>query len=269
MTFFSSGKTPLTAAQVTTLSNWVYSGGKLIAMRPDKQLAGLLGLAAAGTTLSEGYLLVNAASGPGAGIVGQPIQFHGTADGYSLGSASSLATLYSSAQTGTGNPAVTLCSVGPNGGEAAAFTFDLAHSVVYTRQGNPAWSGEDRDGLTPIRSDELYYGAASFDPEPDYVNLNNVAIPQADEEQRLLANLMIYMEANRKLLPRFWYFPHGYKAAVVMTGDDHAGTYGGSYATNRFGEYLAASPQGGTVADWTVPRCTAYIYVSPSPSLDE
>ena len=74
------GQTTLTAAQVTTLSNWVYSGGNLIAMRPDKQLAGLLGLADAGTTLSEGYLLVNTASGPGAGIVGQPIQFHGTAD---------------------------------------------------------------------------------------------------------------------------------------------------------------------------------------------
>ena len=162
---------------------------------------------------------------------------------------------------------MTLCSVGPNGGEAAAFTFDLARSVVYTRQGNPAWAGEARDGFTPIRSDDLFYGAASFDPEPDWVNLNNVAIPQADEQQRLLANLMIYMEANRKLLPRFWYFPHGYKAVVVMTGDDHAGVYGGSYATTRFNEYLAASPQGGSVADWTVPRCTSYMYISPSPSL--
>ena len=140
------GQTALTAAQVTTLSNWVYSGGNLIAMRPDKQLAGLLGLADCRHHLTKGYLLVNTASGPGVGIVGQPIQFHGTADRYNLGSASSLATLYSNAQTGTLNPAVTLCSVGPNGGEAAAFTFDLARSVVYTRQGNPAWSGEDATG---------------------------------------------------------------------------------------------------------------------------
>jgi hypothetical protein len=261
------GQASLTAAQVTTLSNWVYNGGNLIAMRPDKQLASLLGLVDAGSTLSEGYLLVNTASGPGAGIVGQPIQFHGTADRYSLGSASSVATLYSNALTGTLNPAVTLCSVGPNGGEAAAFTFDLGRSVVYTRQGNPAWSGQERDGITPIRPDDLFYGAASFDPQPDWVDLSNVAIPQADEQQRLLANLMTYMEANRKMLPRFWYFPHGYKAVVVMTGDDHAGTYGGSYAPTRFDAYLAASPAGGTVADWTVPRCTAYIYLSPSPSL--
>ena len=38
------GDTPLNAAQVTTLTGWVNGGGNLIAMRPDKQLAGLLGL---------------------------------------------------------------------------------------------------------------------------------------------------------------------------------------------------------------------------------
>ncbi len=40
---------------------------------------------------------------------------------------------------------MTLRSVGSNGGHAAAFTYDLARSVVYTRQGNPAWAGQERD----------------------------------------------------------------------------------------------------------------------------
>ena len=124
------GETALTAGQVTTLSNWVSGGGNLIAMKPDKQLAGLLGLTDAGSTLSEGYLLVNTASDPGVGIVGQTIQFHGTADRYTLNGGSSLATLYSDASTATPNPAVTLRSVGANGGQAAAFTFDLARSIV-------------------------------------------------------------------------------------------------------------------------------------------
>ena len=74
------------------------------------------------------------------------------------------------------------------------------------------------------------------------------------------------MDAAKKPLPRFWYFPHGYQAAIVMTGDDHAGTYGGSYAAARFDKYLAASRAGGSVDDWTGPRCTA-CYVLPSPSL--
>jgi hypothetical protein len=265
------GETALTSDQVTMLTTWVNAGGSLIAMRPDKQLAGLLGLTDALGTISNAYLLVNTASGPGMGIVGQTIQFHGVADQYTLNGATSLATLYSDALTSAGNPAVTLRSVGS--GQAAAFTFDLARSIVYTRQGNPAWSGEPRDGALDttvdgqpgvLRAVDLFYGAASFDPEPDWVDLNKVAIPQADEQQRLLAKMILSMHSARSSLPRFWYFPHGYKAVVVMTGDDHAGTYGGSYATTRFDAYLAASPPGGSVADWTVPRCTAYTFVSPS-----
>ena len=38
------GETPLTASQVTMFTTWVNGGGNLIAMRPDKQLAALLGL---------------------------------------------------------------------------------------------------------------------------------------------------------------------------------------------------------------------------------
>ena len=104
-------------------------------------------------------------------------------------------------------------------------------------------------GITPMRSDDLFYGAASFDPQPDWVNLDKVAIPQADEQQRLLANLILSMNSDRKLLPRFWYFPHGHEAVVVMTGDDHAGLWR-SYAVRRFNQYLAASPPGGSVDDW-------------------
>ena len=81
--------------------------------------------------------------------------------------------------------------------------------------------GQDRDGNAPIRSDDLFYGAASYDPQPDWVDLDKVAIPQADEQQRLLANMIISMNADKNLLPRFWYFPNGYEAVVVMTGDDH------------------------------------------------
>ncbi|HYG33926.1 MAG TPA: Ig domain-containing protein, partial [Clostridia bacterium] len=250
------GQMGLNSSQVTMLSNWVDAGGKLIAMRPDKQLAGLLGLTDTGTTLSEGYLLVNSGSTPGAGIVAQTIQYHGTADRYNLLSASALATLYSSAQTATANPAVTLRSVGANGGQAAAFTYDLARSVVFTRQGNPAWAGQERDGFPPIRSDDLFYGPASFDPQPNWIDLNKVAIPQADEQQRLLANLILYVAATQNLLPRFWYFPNSHKAVVVMTGDDHA--HGGT--VGRFNQYISLSPPNGSVDDWQTIRSSSYIY---------
>src|SRR5262249_20901355 len=155
-----------------------------IAMRPDKKLASLLGLTDAAATLADSYILVDTSAAPGVGIVGQTMQFHGTADRYTLSGATSIATLYSTATAATSNPAVTVKSVGSAGGQAAAFTYDLARSIVDTRQGNPAWSGQERDGQDPIRSDDLFFGGT----QPNYVDLNKVAIPQADEQQRLLAN---------------------------------------------------------------------------------
>ncbi|MFI5088964.1 MAG: DUF4082 domain-containing protein [Terriglobales bacterium] len=254
------GDTSLTAAQVTTFTTWVNGGGNLIAMHPDPQLAGLLGLASSGSTLSNAYVLMNTSAGPGVGLVGQTIQFHGPAELFTLNGATSYATLYSNASTPTSNPALTLKQAGS--GQAAAFTYDLARSVAYTRQGNPAWSGQARDAanVPPIRSYNLFFGAASFDPEPDWVNLNNVQIPQADEQQRLLANLILQMNTTKKPLPRFWYLPSGFKAAVVMTGDDHGSFYGSSATADRFSDALAASPSGCSVANWGCVRSTAYLF---------
>src|SRR6185312_3960497 len=120
-------------------------------------------------------------------------------------------------------------NVGTSGGKAAAFTYDLPRSIVAMRQGNAAWAGQERDGQAPIRSDDLYVGGSST----DWVNLSKVAIPQADEQQRLLANLVGAMNLDRKPLPRFWYFPRSAKAVVVATGDDH----GNGGTAGRFDTY--------------------------------
>ncbi len=256
------GEVAVSATQATMLETWVNAGGNLIAMRPDPDLAALLGLTDAATALSNAYLQIDTAAGkPGAGLVAQTIQFHGTADRYTLGSgADAVATLYSSATTSTPNPAVSLRSVGSNGGQAAAFTYDLARSVVYTRQGNPAWSGDERDGQSgPIRSDDLFFGAKSGDVQPDWVDLSKVQIPQADEQQRLLVNLIETMNLDKKPLPKFWYFPRGEKAVVVMTGDDHAsGSSGGTSGQFEFAK--GARPANCNVAEWDCVRGTSYIY---------
>jgi hypothetical protein len=250
------GDMPLSAAQVTMFSNWVNAGGNLIAMHPDKQLASLLGLTSQAGARVNAYLQLDTTIGPGVGIVNQSMQYHGNADLYSLSGATSLATIYSNAVTPTTNPAITLVTVGTNGGQAAAFTYDLARSIVYSRQGNPFWSGQERDGVPPIRSDDLFYGPASLDVQPDWVDFTKIAIPQADEQQRFLANLILEMNRDRKPLPRFWYFPRGENAVIVMTGDDHA--QGGT--AGRFDQYKAMSPAGCSVANWECIRSTSYIY---------
>jgi hypothetical protein len=256
------GDMSLTSEQVTMFGDWVTGGGNLVAMHPDPQLAGLLGLTATGSNLSDGYLQVQTGFGPGVGIVGQTIQYHGPAEQYTLNGATAIATLYSDATTPTASPAVTVMKVGS--GQAAAFTYDLARSIVYTRQGNPAWAEQERIGLPPVRTSDLFFGNAPSDVQPDWNNLAKVQIPIADEQQRLLVNLMERMAAASGPLPRFWYLPSGFKAAVVMTGDDH--NQGGT--PGRFDTYLADSTPNCSVADWQCVRSTAYIW-NATPITDE
>ncbi|MGZ5398988.1 MAG: DUF4082 domain-containing protein [Nocardioides sp.] len=254
------GATGLTSAQVDALTTWVENGGDLVALRPDPQLAGLLGLTGPAGSLSEGYIKVDTSADPGTGIVGETMQFHGTADRYGLASGTQeVATLYSTSSTATANPAVTTRQVGNAGGSAAAFTYDLARSVVLTRQGNPAWVNQNRDGEAgPNRSDDLFFGAMTGDVQPDYVDLSKVAIPQADEQQRLLANLMTEASLDAQPLPRFWYLPGGEEAAIVMTADQHDG----GDVSGRFELELDASPPNCSVADWECIRSTSYLYPS-------
>jgi len=199
-------------------------------------------------------------SGPGIGIVDQTIQYHSAADLYNLNGASSLATLYSDANTVTTYPAVTQNTVGSNGGKAIAFTYDLARSIVYTRQGNPEWAGQERDGSAPIRSNDLYWGNASGDVQPDWIDLSKVEIPQADEQQHLLSNIITLGNLHLKPLPRFWFLPKGLKAAIVMTGDNH----GDGGMIPRFEKDISLSPAGCSVEDWECVRSTGYLYVGSS-----
>src|SRR3954453_15506224 len=246
-------RTPLSDAQAPMLSNWVSAGGNLIAMRPDTQLAGLLGISPVGGTSDDANLTVDTSRAPGAGITSTSLQYHGPADRYALAGATSVANLTS------GGPPVPLPSVGA--GHAAAFTSDLSRSVVETRQGNPAWAGleRDSDAVGLVRADDMFFGnAASVLP---WLDLSRAAIPSADEQQRLLANLIT--QTARTPIPRFWYLPNGNKPPPALTGDDHGR---GDTPTDpsgtacRFDRSPAQSPAGCSVADWQCVRSTSYVY---------
>ncbi|MGD1278652.1 MAG: Ig-like domain-containing protein [Tepidisphaeraceae bacterium] len=248
------GDVPLTSSQVSQLSDWINQGGKLIAMHPRANLCDLLGVIDRGSSLAEGYVAVDRSDPMAAGIESAPMQFHGQAGQYALLDARALATLYHDANAPLASPAVTLRDVGVHGGMAGAFMFDLAKSVVLTRQGNPAWARQRRTGAVWgdwTQSADLFYGPASFDPQKNWCDFNNIAIPQADEAQRLLANMIVRMNLATAPLPRFSYFPSGAKAVVVLTGDDHnSGGTGG-----RFQRLKAAGDSGGMPI-----TATSYLY---------
>jgi len=256
------GPMKLNAEDVSLLTTWTTKGGTLIAQRPCSLLYPLMGITSEDSSADNyknTYLLVDTLTGkPGHGIVDQTIQYHGVADLYTmLPVTTSLATLYSSPTTSALYPAVTSVSVGSNGGNAIAFAFDLAKSVVLTRQGNIAWSGQSRDGQAgPIRSDNLFY--------PDYVDFSKIQIPQADELQYLLTNIISLDNLHRKPLPHVWILPRGLKAAIVMTGDDHNIEKGLGFTgtPSRFNDYRLMSKDNSeqAVEDWRAIRATSYVY---------
>ncbi len=97
--------------------------------------------------------------------------------------------------------------------------------------------GRARSATASPRSARTTCSSAAPAP-PTGSTSRKVAIPQADEQQRLLANLIGDVTADRKPLPRFWYLPRDEKAAVVMTGDDH----GNGGTAGRFDQLQGGQP---------------------------
>jgi hypothetical protein len=223
-------ETTLSASHADMFATYVSAGGSLIAMRPDPQLSPFLGLTRAAGATSEGYILVNPSDPIGAGVTSQTLQFHGTADHYSLNGASLLATLYSDEMTATPYPAVVLNSYGA--GRSATFTYDLARSVAYLRQGNPSIAGTDVDHDGVVRTVDGFEGG--------WAALDRIAIPQADEQQRLLANVLMYFGEQTIPVPRLWYFPTASENSVLLvTSDDHG------QPTSTFGAMIDVAEQYG------------------------
>ena len=198
----------LTPAQVTLLTNWVQAGGDLVAMAPDAQLASLLGITPASGTVDQGYLAVDTSTAPGNGITAETMQFHGSANRYTLSGATAVATLFTDAdhlhvepgRDAGGRSARTAVTPAPS---PSTWPGRSCRPARATRPG-PARSATASSGL---RSSDLFYGQAADDPQPDWVNLDKVAIPQADEQQRLLANVLTTMAQDQLPLPRLWYLP--------------------------------------------------------------
>ena len=128
------------------------AAGGLVAMRPDAQLNAVLGLGAGSTTLDNAYFKIEAGTTSGSGLQTVTLPLDGSAKRYTLaGGAQAVATLYSNRDTATTNPAVVRF------GNTATWSYDLARSVAYARQGDPANAGVDDDGLPGLRTIDVFF----------------------------------------------------------------------------------------------------------------
>ncbi|MBN2295173.1 MAG: hypothetical protein JXM70_22275 [Pirellulales bacterium] len=242
----------LTDVNKKLLRRYVHDGGLLIGMRPGAGLADLFGVKIEGIRTERllqyfgvaAELSKNLPLPSGMGIVQKSLQYHGEATNYLPDGAKPLAFLYDDVDTVSKNTAVTVNRHGR--GLAVAFAFDLAKSVTLMRQGNPDWKDSEGDGITQYRPMDMFYRLHTDnlkttgvdtsmhrskedlfrDDGRKYTDFKRLRIPQADESQRLLANLIVSLAD--KPLPRMWYLPKTHKTLMVNTGD----------AENNFGEEL-------------------------------
>jgi len=204
-------ETPLNAAQADMFEAFVARGGRLVSMKPDDRLGSVFGLERSGGSISEGYIKTEASHPASDGINPSTLQFHGSADLYQLAGAQTAVWLYSDRDTASEYPAVTVNETGK--GMTVAFAFDLAKSIAYMRQGNPEKVNQDIDGLNGVRTVDMFV---------DWIDLERIEIPQADEQQRLFVNILSLLSQEKRPLPRLWYFPEDNKSVLITTGDSHS-----------------------------------------------
>jgi hypothetical protein len=202
-------ETKLSPAQSDLLTNYVHDGGNLVAFRPDKSLAPVFGISGTDSQIADGYIRIERNSEIGKGLASVTLQFHGDSDQYDLKGGNAIATLYRDARTSTNKPAVVSHRFGK--GHSIAFTYNLAKSIVLTRQGNYRYAGLEKDGIPGIRATDMFTDG--------WVNPLKNDVNQSDEQMRLLSHAIEWASSFRKPLPRLWYFPGLNKSLILLTGD--------------------------------------------------
>jgi hypothetical protein len=203
---------PLSPNLVGMLEDFLKSGGALIAIRPPSELAEpIFGVKSTGKSIGEGYVKFDTQTSIGRGLGGVPLQYHGEADAYEVvsGETQVVATLHQDSSKPTSFPAVA------QRGRAVIFAYNLAKSVVLLRQGDPSTASQEHDGYISdnvIRPSDMFL----------WLDATRAAIPQADLQQRSLANAILAL--STKPLPRLWYFPNQKKSVLITTGDQDGAT---------------------------------------------
>lgn len=244
---------------VGQLRAWVAGGGHLVLVDPTGELASVAGLrdpVGRVPAVREGWLRIEGATAR-RGRPGVPLRLHAPARAVSV--ADGVEVVATVSRGGRSLPAVTLRRGAGDGGHVAALTFDLARSVVLTRQGNPRWAGQERDGHPPIRSDDLFWSDPADQPHGDeeWLDLDTVEVPHADEQMRLLTGLLVELTRDTSPMPRFWYFPHDEEAVLVMAADDHATESG---TRDSFERMRGNDDPGCRVERWECARATSWVY---------
>jgi hypothetical protein len=194
--------------KLNIVSEYVKKGGKLISLLPDPALAKLSGVIPNNKSISEGYIRIDTTVEQGKGLTSKLLRLHGNADYYTLDGATTIATLSDNKVAGERHPAIVANTYGK--GQTIAFLYNLPQSIVLNRQGNPLYAGIEKDSIPGLRGMDLFTDG--------WLDASDNTINKTDEQMAVLSNCIENM-AQKKPLPRFWYFPDTLKCLVTLTND--------------------------------------------------
>ena len=200
---------PVSEKQKVVFDKYVRDGGHLIAFSPDRSLCGIFGIIPLGETIEDPVMVIDTETYEGKGLHGEAISIHTLAERYAVDGANVIACLYDGPTTGERFPAVVSNAFGK--GCAMAFLYHLPENIVYSRQGNPAFAGLEKDGIPGLRAMDLFTDG--------WVDTTVTAFNTTDEQMHLLAGGIETMQSSAMPLPRFWYFPDTLGCLVTLTND--------------------------------------------------
>ena len=139
---------------------------------------------------------------------------------------------------------MTCAASGPTAARSAPSPSTWPARSISTRQGNPAWAGQDRDG--PRRTGRTTCSSAARGT--DWVEPDQGPHPAGGRAAAAARQPDHRMDATGSRCPRFWYFP-GPQGG--RRGDRRRPRHGRT--SGRFSTYAAASPSGCSVDQLGVP----------------
>lgn len=199
----------LTRRQAKAVISYVEQGGRLVAIRPQRQLADLFGLGSSSTMTDRAYVLPLDGTPIGAGVPHEPIQTHLPADNYFPNAGTTVAQLYGDAKSPSSFPAIIHRDYGA--GQIVIFAYDIAQAISRIRQGDPDRVGGRGMAMgSPYRNSDLLVG---------YTDPACWHLPQADIHAMLLGNAINLLARHPQ--PRLWYFPTPeIKSVLILDSDD-------------------------------------------------
>ena len=121
--------------------------------------------------------------------------------------------LPSFAGAGNGADAPAALHIAHGSGRVTAWAFDVARNVACIRQGNPEWTGSNRDAFPPQQLIDAMTG---------WITPETLARPDADLYQQALTSALAGGTRAAGPHPVLDYFPSGARSVLVATSDAHA-----------------------------------------------